>query len=456
MELTPMMHLFTLVSATAAGALVAAVWQGVVLAVCVGLGLWLMPRMSAAARSIIWLAVMVLVVLLPLLHGFAGTAGAGRVQPYRVGLIWSAALGCVWGVLSLVRAAQLVHSAIHLRGVARRAELVTPDAAIAAILGRAGRTAVLRTSTEVDRPSVIGFFSPSILLPPELYTRLSAAELEQVVLHEMEHLRRGDDWTNLLQKICLALFPLNPVLLWVERRLCLERELACDDNVLRSTGAPKAYATCLANLAEHRLLRRGVSLALGAWERQPELARRVHRILRRPETALRPAQAGLALSVLLLGLVGGAAGLAHAPQLVSFGAEPESGREAALADSASARQDAALGDSQVRAMMVKAVMPAPQPTGPRVAPARVRAVPSVSKPKRREAGAAVVRRVAESRPGTWYVLTGWEQVSDEAPRTALIVTQTRIGEEAVRPRHPQVSYSYAAVSTGNGWLVFQL
>ena len=102
-------------------------------------------------------------------------------------------------------------------------------------------------------------------------------------MHEMEHLRRADDWTNLLQKAGLVLFPLNPVLLWVERRLCAERELACDDRVLLSTGARKAYAICLTRLAEYSMFRRNLSLALGAWERRSELVRRIHRILRRPD-----------------------------------------------------------------------------------------------------------------------------------------------------------------------------
>ena len=111
-------------------------------------------------------------------------------------------------------------------------------------------------------------------------TRLTTAEFGQIVLHEVGHLRRGDDWINLLQKLSLVVVPLNPVLIWIERRLCLERELACDDDVLRLTKAPKAYATCLTNLAEQRLGRRAAALSLGAWEKRSELARRVHSILR--------------------------------------------------------------------------------------------------------------------------------------------------------------------------------
>jgi len=75
-------------------------------------------------------------------------------------------------------------------------------------------TVEICTTTSLQRPSVIGFTKPRILIPDWLFARLTAGELEQIVLHEAEHLRRRDDWTNLLQKICLALFPLNPGLVW--------------------------------------------------------------------------------------------------------------------------------------------------------------------------------------------------------------------------------------------------
>src|SRR6202035_884015 len=78
-----------------------------------------------------------------------------------------------------------------------------------------------------------------------------------------------------------------------------------------------AYATCLTNLAEHRLGRRAAALSLGAWERKSELARRVQSILlggRRMGTA----QARVVIGALVLGLLGGSAELARCPQLVSF------------------------------------------------------------------------------------------------------------------------------------------
>lgn len=141
--------------------------------------------------------------------------------------------------------------------------------------------------------------------------------LEQIVLHEMEHLRRRDDWTNLFQKLCLVLFPLNPAMVWIEHRLCREREMACDEGVIRITGAPRAYATCLASLAERGLQRRAEALSLGAWQRRPELVHRVHSILRRKHT-LSPLGNGTLLVALGCSLLFGSIELARCPQLIAF------------------------------------------------------------------------------------------------------------------------------------------
>ena len=76
------------------------------------------------------------------------------------------------------------------------------------------------------------------------------------------------DSIHLLQKLGLALFPLHPALFWLDRRLCRERELACDDGVLRATQARKAYAACLARLTsagETRLLGGGTSGTTPEW-----------------------------------------------------------------------------------------------------------------------------------------------------------------------------------------------
>jgi Zn-dependent protease with chaperone function len=337
----------------ATGALMAAVWQGILLAAVVGLGLRLLPKTPAAVRFAIWFGVFLVVTALPLDLLWPRAAGAaamgGKSAWLTIDARWSLAIAAVWAAASLVRAVTLVVAGFRVRALWKRAlpvEVLHPtlrgkaakDGAPARkettteILSFAQnddtmfRRAELCVSDEVDRPTVIGFFAPKILVPSWLLEKLTPAELEQVVLHESGHLGRADDWMNLLQKIALVVFPLNPALAWVERRLCFERELAVDERVLSAfagrAGAATAYAACLATVAEHRLGRRGFVLALGALGRESELGRRVGRILRRGEM-MRPAHARLVLGGALLGLFGAAAGLEHCPQLVGFAANTQ-------------------------------------------------------------------------------------------------------------------------------------
>ena len=423
-----------LLSAVASGSLLAAVWQGMLLAAAVALCLRLLPGISSAARSVVWTAALILAVGLHFVPLFATprpAAHAGIHADPR----WSFAVVALWGALTLYRGGQLLFSGLRLHRIARHA---TPVAG-APTLQQGSRRAQLCTSTDVDRPSVVGFFSPRVLLPPDLLASLTPEELDQILLHEMEHLRRRDDWTNLLQKLALALFPLNPVLLWVERRLCLERELACDDSVLRATRARKAYALCLTNLAEHGILRRTANLALGAWERQSELARRVHRILASPEAVMGRTKGRIVTATLILSLAGGATALSRSPELVSFA--PVSSTEAAIPSTeftaAPYRESGLTG----KVINTKAIMPNPDrtPQLPAAAPK-----PHRSRTKTVNAAQAMqVRSAVRPRKPSWVVLTEWHEVTLPMAHPVLTVQHDN-------------QFSYAAVPTPTGWLIVQL
>ena len=303
----------------AAAAFVSSLWQGALLAVVVALGLRLMPKMSAAVRFAVWSAVFVVILLLPFAQmGGSHSAPVSSRAILNVDVRWSYVIAAVWAALSLMRGASLAISALKLRSLWRRStpvSVVLPAVSPSALFR--SRPVQICTSKEIDRPSVIGFFAPRILIPKWLFEKLTPAELKQIVMHEFGHISRADDWINLFQKIALALSPLNPALIWIDRRLCFEREVACDDSVLQSTLAPSAYATCLVSLAEQARDRRAVSLSLGAWERQSELSRRVQSILR-GGARMSPLQARLAMGTIGVALLGGAAGLSRCPHLVSF------------------------------------------------------------------------------------------------------------------------------------------
>jgi hypothetical protein len=233
----------------------------------------------------------------------------------------AAAIAVVWIAVACGRALSLLSAWQHLRRVRRNATPVV----IAGLAGfEAGtRHAALCVSSEVDTPAILGFFRPVLLLPEWLAPKLTEDELRQIALHECEHLRRRDDWLNLLLQLGLVLLPLNPALPWLNRRISVQRELACDAAVVASTARPLAYAASLTHLAEQRLQRNSLRLALAAWGRKSELAQRVHALLRQP-SAWTSRQSGMASAAAAAVLLTASAGLAHTPSFVRFADEPVS------------------------------------------------------------------------------------------------------------------------------------
>lgn len=332
--MSSLLHTVAPYTAVAAGAIIAAAWQGTLLVLLTSLGLRFFPAISAAARSIVWLAALLLLVLLnlaPVLFHSAPAATGHTPTLLHADPRWSIALAALWAAFSALRGIQLLMSAMALRNLTRRATPLPVGPPLSALLQSSQAT--LCASADVDRPSVVGFFSPRVLLPKDLVASLSSEQLEPIVRHELEHLRRHDDWTNLIQKLALALFPLSPALLWVEHRLCEERELACDDGVLRATTARKAYATSLATLAEHSLLRRGLTLTLAAWDKPTALERRIRHILYRSDRHMTAGMTAAAVSLLVLGTAVGSCIIARSPQLISFtpGSSPRSATALAAA-----------------------------------------------------------------------------------------------------------------------------
>lgn len=326
--------------ARAAGTtLVTSMWQGAAIVCGLEICLRVMPRISAAQRFATWAAGFGVAAGLPLMAlvhfgvgteaGFAGSgvagSSAGPSGPVmQLDARWGLAIAGLWVAASALRAASLAVHSMRLRRLWKAARPVDASEALTVTLEnvRGGRVTICTTEM-LDRPSVIGFLAPRILIPAWLMARLTAGELEQIVLHEAEHLRRGDDWTNLAQKLWLVAYPLNPALAWMEHRLCQQREMACDEGVVRITNAPRAYAACLASLAERGLDRRAEALSLGAWHRRSELVDRVHGILLR-KRGLSKAAAGALLGAVGCALVAGSVEMARAPQLVAFVPEQKS------------------------------------------------------------------------------------------------------------------------------------
>jgi beta-lactamase regulating signal transducer with metallopeptidase domain len=305
---------------------VACLIAGTVLTACAGLVLKLMTRQSAPTRFVLCLTTLSGVAFVPLLgwrHAQSAVAGQAIGAPLlRLPEEWASYIFVIWAVGAAIALTRVAFGLYRVHQV-RRSCVPVESAAIdsnlqlALVNFQSERGAQLCTSELVRVLTAIGFLRPVIALPGWCLRDLSPAELHSVVLHELEHLRRYDDWTNLFQRIVGAVFFFHPAIWWLESRLSLEREMACDDAVLAAVPDPRTYARCLISLAEKSYLRRGLALAQAAVSRVHQLTARVTQILdaRRPRatSVWKPA-----LSIAVITILAGSASLEVTPHLVSF------------------------------------------------------------------------------------------------------------------------------------------
>lgn len=204
---------------------------------------------------------------------------------------------------------------------------------------RIERSVALRMSPASESSILLGFFHPVILLPCQ--DEWEPREAEQILRHELAHVERRDDWTNLVQHFILAAFPFHPAAWWISRQLSLEREIACDDHVLQSSAPPRAYALLLAEMAA-RMQRRPPLLAPGASNGKTQLQQRIDMILNKHRNASpRPATSWLAIITSAAVLVAVAV-LCAAPRIVLAQGAPAPAVAAAPSDAAPAVEIAAV------------------------------------------------------------------------------------------------------------------
>lgn len=318
---------WTTVARTSAIQLVDCLFEGTLIAMLAALVLTVLRRQNSGTRFAVWFSALMAIAALPLFGvSLWSHLGNSPVRQWNHAALtlpssWATYLFAAWAAVAVGLLARIGWGIWNLRVL--RASCVAVDfsafdASLRATLarGRTKRPVALCTSTRVNVPTAIGLLKPAIVLPPWALHELSGGELRQIVLHELAHLDRWDDWTNLAQKIVKALFFFHPAIWWIEKRVSLEREMACDDAVLAQIANPRSYAECLAHLAERTLMQRSIALAQAALGRIRHTSLRVAQILdvNRPANAngaWKPA-AVVAFAVVCV------LSLSRAPQLVAF------------------------------------------------------------------------------------------------------------------------------------------
>ena len=195
----------------------------------------------------------------------------------------------VWLLAALIIVGRLLVSVLHLERL-KRDSLPLPVEARERLdrwpsAPSNGRDVRVCVSPTIAVPVAIGLFDSMILLPNDLTQELDGADLDRVLLHELAHLRRCDDWVNLFERIVEALYFFSPGIHWIAAQMDLEREVACDDWVLQQTQASLPYAQCLARIVERTAWPHRPVAAPGVFNTRRNMSVRIERLLARKRDA---------------------------------------------------------------------------------------------------------------------------------------------------------------------------
>jgi uncharacterized protein (TIGR03435 family) len=175
------------------------------------------------------------------------------------------------------------------------------------------RSGVMVSDTDLEpdlEPGVFGIFRPVLVLPAGIFDRLTPAQLQAILAHEMCHIRHRDNLLAAIHMFVETVFWFHPLVWWIGKRMVAEREQACDEEVLRTLGEPQAYAEAILGVCKLYVESplRCVSGVTGA-----DLKRRIEAIMKnRIGMKLSPQkQVGLAVAGMVAFAVPVAIGIIH-------------------------------------------------------------------------------------------------------------------------------------------------
>lgn len=177
----------------------------------------------------------------------AAPASIRPVSQHRWGLL----LAIGWLLIACALMLRQIIGIVAACNLVRRASRAGPPVVnlirtVSAGLGlRAPRVCI---SDRILSPICFGWIRPCIVLPTES-ADWSQEKLAGVLTHELAHVARRDVVWQMLARLAAAIYWPHPMAWVAAWRMRVERELACDDWVLRTGQAPTHYARWLLDLA---------------------------------------------------------------------------------------------------------------------------------------------------------------------------------------------------------------
>ena len=184
---------------------------------------------------------------------------------------WSTWSLLIWGAGALFLLASRGIGLLQVWRIKGRAKRIREPswralvAQLAAELGLGRRVTLLASDRSIS-PMSWGVWRPVILLPAAR-EEWSDPCRRVVLLHELAHIKRLDYVSQMLAQLARALYWFNPLVWLACRQLRIEREQACDDQVLAAGTKPSDYSTHLLEIA------RSIQLPRWGWQGAVAMAR---------------------------------------------------------------------------------------------------------------------------------------------------------------------------------------
>lgn len=235
--------------------------KGTIILMVTGVLSLALRRSSAAIRHLVWSLGMAGLVALPFLSKALPQWGlpvlpaevpvsGGGVAPVAAGFPWMTAVLGAWMIGAAAVFGTIAFGRARVWWL-KRSSLPLTSGPWPALVNRLsgeiglGQRVELRQIDRPIMPMMWGVLRPVVLIPRaanEWPTELR----RDVLLHELAHVKRQDYLTQLLSRVACALHWFNPLVWMAAGHLRVEREQACDDEVL---GA----GTCACDYADHLL-----------------------------------------------------------------------------------------------------------------------------------------------------------------------------------------------------------
>lgn len=142
---------------------------------------------------------------------------------------------------------------VKLKKLILRADKVMDNAVFNGIKEKLGLTRQIHllASSEIQIPFSTGFICSYVIIPSDM--DISNDRLQMILTHELAHLKRYDNFTNIICQITKAFIFFHPLYYLAMREFSLSSEQICDIYAVGITNKRDDYAQCLVDFSQAKM-----------------------------------------------------------------------------------------------------------------------------------------------------------------------------------------------------------